>query len=497
MNRLLIAVAILFAGSAYGAQILSVQDLNKQLVAAHATWRAKDNWLNHLSHSDLVHMMGARGVHPTEVKFSAQNFTPATPQVLDWRNVNGLDYVSPILNQGHCGSCVAFATIATLETQLNVTSGIPNLNKELSPQALFECGGGSCDWGWQPDLAAQYLQQTGVPDEACDPYTIGATGQDVSCSTACSDAAARSVKIAAYTQPNGMDAAKAALKNGPLVTTLVVYADFMLYSSGVYQHVTGPELGGHAVSIVGFDDSKQAWIIRNSWGKSWGMNGFAYISYSDISGVGQSNTQFQINNASDYISSPIRDRQYVSGATNFSATEYTEGQNGAKQSGPPLALTINGANQGQKSSTVCQNATCSMSVNTSTLPDGEYTFAATNGDTSLHRYFYVANQPETYNITLSPQQVDPTQPVSGDVNFDVSIDSTSPVPLKRIAFVKQLPDGTTKMEWDRNVGPTMNITWGTAETPNGPVTIWIRGESYVAGHTVMIDSNKITFNVQN
>ncbi len=497
MKKLLFVTALMVAGGANAAQVLSIDNLNKSLAAKHATWRAKDNWLNHLSRSDLVRMMGARNVHPSGVMFSTQNYSPAVPQVWDWRNVNGMNYVSPILNQGHCGSCVAFATIATLETQMNVTSGIPNLNMELSPQALFECGGGACDYGWEPNLAAQYLVNTGVPDEACAPYTIGATGTDVSCSSICSDAAARSQRIASFTTPNGMDALKAALKQGPVVTTLQVYADFIDYSSGVYQHVTGDVLGGHAVSIVGFDDNKQAWIIRNSWGRGWGMNGFAYVSYYDTSGVGQDNTQFQVNNNSDYISSPIRDRDYVSGMTKFSATEYTEGQNGPKRAGSPLSLTINGADQAQKSSTVCQNPTCALNVNTTALPDGKYTLTASNGDTNLYRYFYVANQPEQYNIQLAPQKVNPSQPVSGDVTFTITIDSQSPVPLQRIAFMHVDSNGNTKSTWTPDVGPTMNLTWGTDRVPNGTYTVWIEGQAYAGGKTTLIDSNKITFNVQN
>ncbi len=96
------------------------------------------------------------------------------------------------------------------------------------------------------------------------PYTSGATGQDVACSATCADSAQRSVRITSYGTPSRMvkdvDSVKQALQHGPLVTTLDVYADFMAYSSGVYKHVTGDMLGGHAVSIVGYDDSLGAFI---------------------------------------------------------------------------------------------------------------------------------------------------------------------------------------------------------------------------------------------
>src|SRR6185437_2955175 len=85
------------------------------------------------------------------------------PSSIDWRNKDGVNWVDPILNQGNCGSCVAFSTIGTLQTQLNISSGIPGLDEQFSTQALFACGGGACDFGWEPQLAAQYLQTTGVP----------------------------------------------------------------------------------------------------------------------------------------------------------------------------------------------------------------------------------------------------------------------------------------------------------------------------------------------
>ena len=230
-----------------------------------------------------------------------------------------MNWVTPILNQGNCGSCVAFSTIGTLETQVNIASGIPGMNPAFSAQSLFECGGASCATGWEPDDAAQYLEQTGVPDEACNPYTLGATGNDVACTSQCSDADSRSTKISGYTTPTSyavdVDTVKAALANGPLITTFEVYEDFITYQSGVYKHVTGDGLGGHAVSIVGYDDSVQAWIVRNSWGPNWGENGFFRVAYSDISGIADNTWGLTVAPATGYIYlvNPTH-KQFVSGS---------------------------------------------------------------------------------------------------------------------------------------------------------------------------------------
>ena len=227
-----------------------------------------------------------------------QDSKAAMPAAFDWRNKDGKNWVSPILNQANCGSCVAFAAVGAMETQLNISSLIPNLNTKLSPQNLFACGGGACEMGWYPESAASYLMKNGVTDEACMPYRSGATGEDVACNSSCADAAQRMYKISNYTTPSkaaaNLQAVKAALAKGPLVTTLTVYADFVTYSSGVYKHTTGAALGGHAVSIVGYDDADQAFIIRNSWSEEWGEKGFARVAYTDTSGIGRSTWSYEV-----------------------------------------------------------------------------------------------------------------------------------------------------------------------------------------------------------
>src|SRR5581483_8309882 len=88
---------------------------------------------------------------------------------LDWRNMNGVNWLGPVMNQGNCGSCVAFATVATLEGRTSIAAGFPTLRPTFSPQQLFACGGGACEQGWQPSSAADFLQNTGIVDEACLP----------------------------------------------------------------------------------------------------------------------------------------------------------------------------------------------------------------------------------------------------------------------------------------------------------------------------------------
>jgi C1A family cysteine protease len=69
---------------------------------------------------------------------------------------------------------------------------------------------------------------------------------------------------------------------GPLVTTMQVYQDFYSYKSGIYSYVSGSLPGGHGVTVVGYDDANQCFMAKNTWGKSWGENGFFRIAYSQL-----------------------------------------------------------------------------------------------------------------------------------------------------------------------------------------------------------------------
>jgi C1A family cysteine protease len=210
----------------------------------------------------------------------------ATPYAIavDWRDVNGKNYVTSVKDQKWCGSCVAFGTVATMESRARVLRNVP-LNAsngaalpDLSEAHLFYCGNkqeSPCANGWWPTAALAFAQSTGVVPETCFPYTPG----DQPCDP-CSGAPAMLTRIGewhAVTTVAGMKRWLAT--NGPLVTGFNVYTDFYAYTGGVYAHVSGASEGGHCVSCVGYDDARRAWLCKNSWGTGWGEGGFFWIGY--------------------------------------------------------------------------------------------------------------------------------------------------------------------------------------------------------------------------
>lgn len=192
---------------------------------------------------------------------------PPLPAKMDWRTERGGRLLA-MQDQGlNCGSCVAFATTATVEAVHWINCGIM---QKLSEAELFHCNGGDCNLGWA--LAAGLAAaQKGMVLLTSAPWT----DQKV-----CHDADAV-VRVIRYFEQTSINARKQAIVRGPVVGGMKVYEDFSAYTAGVYRHVTGDFRGNHAICIVGYDDEEGCWIARNSWGKDWGEGGYFKIAYAD------------------------------------------------------------------------------------------------------------------------------------------------------------------------------------------------------------------------
>src|SRR5262249_38081073 len=127
------------------------------------------------------------------------------------------------------------------------------------------------DFGNIPNVA-HFFDVNGICDPGCFPWRT-----DDPPYTPTSDRDGRSVRGPFFTWVGLVQDVKDWIDTvGPLITTLQVYPDFLGYSSGVYERINAPWntlLGAHAMLVVGYDDTLQAWLCKNSWGADWGMSG--------------------------------------------------------------------------------------------------------------------------------------------------------------------------------------------------------------------------------
>ena len=192
-------------------------------------------------------------------------------------------YVTPVRNQGSCGSCWAFAAAGALESYALIKNNLVGQDLNLSEQVLVSCSGaGSCGGG-SIGSASNYIRDKGLPLEGCFPYT--ATNN--LCTSACYAYQSDTWRIQSWAYVATTSVSVEAIKNalvtyGPLVTTMDVYADFFSYRTGIYSYAAGAYQGGHAILIVGYDDALQCFKAKNSWGTGWGEAGYFRIAYSAV-----------------------------------------------------------------------------------------------------------------------------------------------------------------------------------------------------------------------
>merc|ERR1719454_2063172 len=200
---------------------------------------------------------------------------------VDWRAKGA---VNPVKDQARCGSCWAFSAVCAFEGSHAINTG--NL-VSMSEQQVVSCDTVSfgCNGGWQY-AAFEYLEKTADELEADYPYTSG-SGVTGTCSP---DASKETYFVSDYSNvpSNSVSQLKAAIAQQPVSVT--IEADtlpFQLYSSGILDSTACGTNLDHAVAAVGYgsDAGQEYYIVRNSWGASWGEEGYVRIAAVDGDGI--------------------------------------------------------------------------------------------------------------------------------------------------------------------------------------------------------------------
>lgn len=204
-----------------------------------------------------------------------------TVAAFNWRDASQMTTVQ---YQGICGSCWAFTSAAVYEGNYKMKNGKV---LDISEQFILDCAtdrngndAGSCDGGWYGGVF-DYLMTKGAQLEKDKPYQ----GKQGFCGTA-GNSNYKVVKWGYIRRDAGIPSVKemkeALAKYGAIAACVKVTPAFQAYKSGVFDEhasVSAPNDVNHAITIVGWDDSKQAYLVKNSWGPGWGEKGYVWVEY--------------------------------------------------------------------------------------------------------------------------------------------------------------------------------------------------------------------------
>ena len=286
---------------AYIAKHGKMYDTVEEYVSRFNEWRKVDrhnklhnneklSWtLEHNHMSDWTHAE-RQSINGYKAELRTREYAPV---LLEPSNADGVNWVekgavTDVKNQGSCGSCWSFSTTGGLEGAHFIATG---KLESFSEEYFVQCDYGTtknlgCHGGLM-DKAFEWAEANAIPTEAAYPYTSG-NGRKGTCDASKAEGATLKVSSYADVTVNSPEQLKAALDKQPV--SVAIQANklvFQMYHSGV---ITGTKCGtnlDHGVLAVGYgvENGTEYYLVKNSWGATWGDQGYVKIGVEDGAGV--------------------------------------------------------------------------------------------------------------------------------------------------------------------------------------------------------------------
>jgi cathepsin L len=258
---------------------LSIFKKNMDFIANYkGTARLAMNQFGDLTAAEFAAFTHRGLTSPREARRYADLIPSALPASWDWTTKGA---VTPVKNQGQCGSCWAMSAVEAVEGCHFITTGVL---AALSTQEVMDCDNSTdqgCNGGW-PDNAFKFIKESGgVDTEACYPYTA----EDGSCHFIPNPPCCGSTLTNYFDVQAGSESSlQQAVYQVPTVVAFdASQSSFQFYSSGVYYDPACSSTQiDHTGLAVGWGHDQTSgmdfWIVKNTWGSDWGMQGYIWMS---------------------------------------------------------------------------------------------------------------------------------------------------------------------------------------------------------------------------
>jgi len=266
----------------FAANLATINRHNEEYDAGEHKWTMGVNHLSDLTHEEFMELnkLKVPDLPQRETKYKMQ--AKIVADAIDWRDQG---YITHVKDQGQCGSCWAFGAIASLEAA-HVEAGGDLI--AMSEQQVLDCDttDGGCNGGWY-DTAWQYIQgEGGVDTEAAYPYIARkhltcqaeSNGPFVATVTGCEGGPNTFCDNSGH--KDGNEANLVTALNDRPISVAVDATPFQSYSGGILDTCHRFYRLNHAVFAVGYgsDAGGDYFIIKNSWGASWGEDGYIRLA---------------------------------------------------------------------------------------------------------------------------------------------------------------------------------------------------------------------------
>ncbi|XP_035825172.1 cathepsin L1 [Aplysia californica] len=258
------------------SNLKKIEEHNELYAQGLKSYYLGENKYADMTNDEFNRVMNGMNVHKEPGKYVSGQYKAYLPASVDWRKKG---YVTPIKDQGQCGSCWAFSVTGSLEGQhFNTTGKLVSLSESNLIDCSQKWGNDGCDGGIKENAFQYVIDNKGIDTEKSYPYKP----EDRACNFKRANVGATAQAYQNVTSGSEDALQKAVAEVGPISVIIDgTHLSFQFYRGGVYDEpACTSAILTHAILVVGYGThgGQDTWIVKNNYGTKWGIDGYILMS---------------------------------------------------------------------------------------------------------------------------------------------------------------------------------------------------------------------------